>query len=163
MAGKAFLAIANLEIIQEIDRTLARLGWLVAGKLQDYSDVVGGVEKRQQIVRLEDEPDLVQPQAPQIPSQPLLVIYDLASRLMVPSEGSRMQAMTLRSVVLPDPDGPRRATTSPGATSRDTSLSASMRVSPSPKCLEIPRRLTRAAEETGLSMLSPQARWQGRP
>ena len=32
-----------------------------------------------------------------------------------------MQAMTLSSVVLPEPEGPRRATTSPGATSMEMS------------------------------------------
>ena len=35
--------------------------------------------------------------------------------------------MTLSSVVLPEPHGPRRATTSPGATSSETSRSASTR------------------------------------
>ena len=68
---------------------------------------------------------------------------------MLPPDGSRMQAMTLSSVVLPEPEGPRRATTSPGATSSEMSRSASMRVSPSPKCLEMPRRLTSALSGMG--------------
>ena len=66
-----------------------------------------------------------------------------------------MQAMTLSSVVLPEPEGPRRATTSPGATSIEMSRSASMRVSPSPKCLEMPRRLDQCALDTGVVHVQP--------
>src|SRR5260370_8003822 len=47
-----------------------------------------------------------------------------------------MQPMTLRSVVFPEPLGPRSATTWPGEISRLTSRSASTRVLLSPKCLE---------------------------
>jgi hypothetical protein len=60
----------------------------------------------------------------------------------------------LLSSELPEPDGPRRATTSPGATSNEMFRSASTRVSPTPKCLEIPRRLTRGSGRVAKFMFS---------
>lgn len=53
-----------------------------------------------------------------------------------------MQPMALSSVDLPDPDGPRSATTWPGKTSIETFTSASTRVLPSPKCFDILLALT---------------------
>ena len=54
---------------------------------------------------------------------------------MVPELGSTMQPMTLSTVLLPDPLGPRKPMTVPGKTSNDTSRNASTRADPSPKCL----------------------------
>src|SRR5262245_39650437 len=45
---------------------------------------------------------------------------------ILPESGSSSPAMVRNSVVLPEPDGPRRATSSPGATVSDTSSSAAM-------------------------------------
>ena len=46
----------------------------MASQLQDDGNVVGCVEEGQQIVGLEDEPDLIEPKSPQIVPQPLLII-----------------------------------------------------------------------------------------
>ena len=51
---------------------------VVARQLQHYGDVVDGIEKGKQVVRLEDEADLVQPQASQVDAQPSLIEDDLA-------------------------------------------------------------------------------------
>ena len=71
---------------------------------------------------------------------------------MLPEFGSRMQPMTLSSVLLPDPLGPRRPITVPGKTSSETSRSASTRVGPSPKCLLMPLTST-----TGCSAMTHPA------
>ena len=93
----------------------------------------------------------------------LLIVDNLALENDGAFRGSKMQAITFRSVVFPEPEGPSRATTSPGATSMETCRKASMRVSPSPKCLEMPRKLTSCSGRGAKSMLSPPGRLPGPP
>src|SRR5690242_16662392 len=80
---------------------------------------------------------------------------------MRPLLGSRMHPMQLSSVVLPEPLGPRSATTSPGYTSRLTSRSASTRVCPSPKCLDTCSTCTRGDRPSLAAMASPRQRSRG--
>ena len=56
-----------------------------------------------------------------------------------PVLGVRMQPMMDKSVVLPLPEGPMNRTTSPGMTSRLTSLRATVSAAPRPKDLPRPR------------------------
>ncbi len=75
-----------------------------------------------------------------------------------------MQAMTLRSVVLPEPEGPRSATTSPGATSIETSrkrIDARFALAEMLGDSAQTDEWRRAAVAVG--MLSPPARLRGRP
>jgi hypothetical protein len=83
--------------------------------LQHQRDVVGRIEERQQVVELEDEADLVEPQRLRLAAASWPSSRRSRRRApSLPADGSRMQPMTLSSVVLPEPDGPSSATTSPG-------------------------------------------------
>ena len=72
------LAAPDFEIVEEVDSPLSRIGWLVAGELQHERDVVGGIQKWKQVVELEDEPDLLQPQPAKIVAEPFAIEDDLA-------------------------------------------------------------------------------------
>ena len=64
------LAVADLEIVEQLDGPLSRVGGIDAGQMQHERDIVGGIEERQQVVELEDEPDLFEPQPAQVAAQP---------------------------------------------------------------------------------------------
>ena len=126
-------AVADLQIVQQFLRAGLRLCPALARQMQHQRDVVGGIEERQQVVGLEDEADLVEPQAAQVAAQPVAVEDRVRHPAQTcPPDGSMMQPMMFSSVVLPEPDGPSSATTSPAWTFRSTARSASTRVSPSP-------------------------------
>ena len=72
------LAAPDLEIVEELHGALLCVGRLIAGELQHERHIVDGIEKRKQIVELEDETDLLQPQPAQILSRPLAIENDLA-------------------------------------------------------------------------------------
>lgn len=82
-------------------------------------------------MRLENESDLLQTQAPKAFSEPVS-----EDRLPIECHASgrmgQIQLMMFNSVVLPDPDGPSSAMTSPALTWRSMERKASTRVSPSP-------------------------------
>lgn len=59
----------------------------------------------------------------------------LSLKRMVPPVGSMKPAIMRRSVVLPQPEGPRRKKSSPGATSRLMPLTAAVAALPLPKVL----------------------------
>src|SRR5579864_6100113 len=72
-----------------------------------------------------------------------------------------MQPTTLSRVVLPEPLGPSRPTTSPGKTDIETSTSASTRVMPSPKCFETACSSTSALGPVVSGMSLPHQRLGG--
>ncbi len=74
---------------------------------------------------LEDEADLFQPQPAQVRAQPAAVVDELAFEPSCPDDGSRMQPTMLSTVVLPEPLGPRRPTTSPA---KDAQRHAAQRI-----------------------------------
>ena len=78
LGGKGVLAMADLEIVQQLDSPACVPRRLVPRQLQHHRHVVGGVEERQQVVELEDEADLLQPQPAQIAPQPAAVVDQLA-------------------------------------------------------------------------------------
>jgi hypothetical protein len=105
-----------------------------AGQHGQQRDVVGDVEEGNQVGRLEDEADAVAPQCAQVVDAASLRRRSPSSpRVMRPPRGvdDRTEA-TSASVLLPEPEGPISPTTSPGATSMLTPLSASTAVSPLP-------------------------------
>ena len=93
------LAVADLEIVEQLDRARrAPRRRHVAGEMQHHGDILGARQKRQQIVVLEDEADLLQPQPAQVGAQPAAVIDRSGLRgACARDDGSRMQPMTLSS------------------------------------------------------------------
>jgi hypothetical protein len=81
--------------------------------MEDQRHVVGGIEKRQQVVELEDEAALFEPHAAQIPPQRAAVIDGLAVQPHPAFVRIDDCADNVEEVLLPDPDGPSRPMTSP--------------------------------------------------
>lgn len=55
------LAMADLEVLKEVDRAPRRVVLGTARQVKHQRDIVGTVEERQQVVELKDEADLLQP------------------------------------------------------------------------------------------------------
>ncbi len=68
--------VPNFEIIQQIDRVLARCRRAVPGQLQDDRDIVGCVEERQEVRILEDEADIIETESAQVGTQPMPIVDD---------------------------------------------------------------------------------------
>ena len=80
--------MADLEIVQQFERPLARHGTVRPGQLQDDGDIVCCVEERQQVVELEDEADLVESELAQIaPAPPALLNDALAIKVQRTGRG----------------------------------------------------------------------------
>lgn len=114
---------------QEADALLA-LGAVGLAQPQRDADVLGGGEDRQQAEGLEDETDAVPAQSEQFaftePAELGAVDADTAG------VGAVQPPMRLSSVVLPEPERPFRATSSPRPTLKDTPRTACTAVSPLP-------------------------------
>lgn len=93
----------------------------VAAQLEQRADVLGGGERRQQVMGLEDEPDVREAQARQGG------VFRLRD-VLVKQPRSPPVAVSTRpinsSVVFPLPDGPESMTNSPGRTAKSTPFSA---------------------------------------
>ena len=137
LAGRQLVGLVVLLAgqVDELDHVADALGDLaarrvLAGDRERQGDVLGHVEERDEVERLEDEPGPVaaQPRGP--------VVGQLADDLALEdrprrSSGRSRPPSSWRSVLLPLPDGPMSATNSPAATDRETPRSASTVVSPS--------------------------------
>src|SRR5487761_1568870 len=72
------LAVADIQVVEQLDRTRACGRCAEARQLQHDRDIVRAVKEGKKIGILEDEPDLVEPQPAQIGTQPVSVVNDLA-------------------------------------------------------------------------------------
>ena len=61
LLGQGMLAVADFEVIEQLDGARAGGRRFETGKMQHHRDIVAAVEKRQQIRVLKDEPNLVEP------------------------------------------------------------------------------------------------------
>ncbi len=89
-----------------------------AVELQGELDVFPRRKGREEVEKLEDGADRFAPD----PAEPVLVEVAEGNSpdLDAPSSGRSIPAMQLRRVLLPEPDGPIRATRSPGSSERET-------------------------------------------
>ena len=87
LCRECVFAAPDLEIVEEVDSPLSRIGWLVARELQHECDVVDGIQKWKQVVELENEPDLLQPQPAKIVSEPFAIEDDLAIQAHASARG----------------------------------------------------------------------------
>jgi hypothetical protein len=69
---------SDLQVVEEFDGPRPGSSRAQARQLHDLHNVLGRVEERQEIVGLEDEPDLFKPQPPQIAAQPALIVDGFA-------------------------------------------------------------------------------------
>src|SRR4249920_3897317 len=71
-------AVTYLKIVQQIDGACPRRRRAIASETENYCDIIGAIEKRKQIRVLKYEAHLVEPQATQVGTQPVLVINHFA-------------------------------------------------------------------------------------
>ena len=128
LVGLVALLAGQVDERDDVADPLGQLapGRVVAGDRERQRDVLGDVEQRDEVERLEDE-------AGPVAAQPgRLVVGELAdawpSRTTSPDVGRSRPPRTWRSVDLPEPDGPIRATNSPASTDSETPRSASTRL-----------------------------------
>ena len=68
--------MSDLQVVQQLCRPVARGVGVCPCKLQHERDIFGRVEERDQVVELEDEADLVEPQPAQVGAQPPATVED---------------------------------------------------------------------------------------
>ena len=109
LCGHGLAPVRHLQIVEKLERASLRGSGRIAQKRSHDRDVLPGVEKRQQIMGLEDEADLLEPQPAQVLALPFAVLdfFPIEPHAFRPI-GSRMQPTRLRSVLLPDPLGPQQ-------------------------------------------------------
>src|SRR5215211_4330730 len=78
LARHGVFAAFDTEICQKLQRTAFCLRRTRSGQNARNRDILPGIEKWQEIMRLEDEADLLQPQSAQVGAQPLAIIDQLA-------------------------------------------------------------------------------------
>ena len=100
------------------------------GRQERHGDVLRGGQRRQQVVLLEHEAEVLAPEENPLRSRD----RPWSPRIQLAARRRSSPAMTEISVVLPQPLGPTRKVSSPKRASKSTPRSASMRASPSPKC-----------------------------
>jgi len=76
MSRHCVLAMTHLQIVEEIDRAVARAGGINTCQLQCDGDIVGRVQEWQQIMRLENESNLFETQSAQVVAQPVAIPRD---------------------------------------------------------------------------------------
>jgi hypothetical protein len=104
-----------------------------AGQVAGQLDVLEGVEGREEIEVLEDEPEVVGAQRGS--ERSAAVATSVPSMVMDPEVGRSIAPSMSRRVVLPLPEGPMMSTTSPASRSRSTWRTASTARSPCPYVL----------------------------
>jgi hypothetical protein len=77
-------AVADVERLQQFQRAPRAIRRWVAGQHRQQRHVVGHVEERNQVRRLEDEADAVAPQRAQVGDLPAVVVDRLAAQVMRP-------------------------------------------------------------------------------
>ena len=129
------LSVAKANRLQSCLRL--RLGGLrgLAAHVQHEAHIVERIERREQMIRLKHEADMVPPQLRE--AFRACIFGRLARTRTVPRDGDRMQPRMDRSVVLPLPDGPISSVSSPPAMARLTPLSACTCPAPSPRTFTV--------------------------
>jgi hypothetical protein len=111
---------------------LARLGVGHAGQHRQQRDVVGHVEERDQVGRLEHEADAVAAQRAQVADLPAIVVDHSRPASCARAVGSITAPRHLSSVLLPEPEGPISPPPRRAPPTMLTPFSASTAVSPLP-------------------------------
>ena len=118
LGGSVPRAIGQADEIERRERLGPPLGAAVAGVFGGERDVLGGAERRDEVVRLEDEAELFGAGRVRAPSESFVMSRPPITRLGagVPSRSGwwSRPRMCMR-VLLPDPDGPMIATISPAS------------------------------------------------
>ena len=103
---------------------------IAACKTKRQRDVLGGRQRRQQVVGLEDEADAVAAELRELAlARPSSAMPSMAT---LPEVGVSSPAMMCMRVDLPEPDGPMTATNSPWCSATETPRRASTAASPLP-------------------------------
>ena len=131
LARKRVEAILQAELDEQLLRLRDGLAPLHAGGEERHGRVLGGGQRGQQIVLLEDEPEIFPAKEDALLRPEALDMFRPKSSTSPPELSSR-PAITESSVVFPQPLGPTRKVVSPKRTSKSTPRSASTRALPEP-------------------------------
>ena len=130
LAGSLPRVLAQAHDVQHEPDPLLALTRRHAGDTQRNPDVLGGGEHRDQPERLEDERDGLASQ--RIQARSVIPVTSFPPIRTLPLSGVSSPPTMLSSVVLPEPDRPRSATSCPSPMLNETPRSAAVAVAPLP-------------------------------
>ena len=122
IARVRFEAMPKSDLLQGALRPQARFRAALAAHIERQAHIFFRRQGREQIVRLENEADVLAAQIGELLG--LRPVVECPATVSVPDVGVRMQPRIDSSVVLPEPDGPMSKVSSPGRSPADTPFSA---------------------------------------
>ena len=101
LCGHGMLAVTNLQIIKKLDGPCPGRGGIEPGKLKHDGNIVGAIEKREQIIGLKYEPDLLKAEPPHIGFEPVIRVNKLTVQRNAPAGRLKHAANEVKERCLP--------------------------------------------------------------